>query len=221
MKTFEVFVSSICLFILLNNLSYGQIQDDSSRAIFHKGCWELNFSASIGNLTTSTSSSSSGTYSSYSSNKSTSMFYVQLGVIPAYFVTDGLAIEPEVNVLIQNQEGLKSKPAISLLANLAYSFNLSQKNFAPFIRIGYGISNSLQVPVVIGGLARVSDNLDVNIINAGGGLKFLVAQNLLIRTELNYRRFSYSNDSNSIYYSSSYDYTLTSISGIFGISILL
>ncbi len=171
MKTVTALVSFICLFLQLNNVSYGQIQDDSTKVIFHKGCWELNFSASIGNLTTSTSSSSSGAYSPYSNEKSSSMFYVQLGVIPAYFVSDGLSIEPEVNVLFQSQEGVKNKPSLSFLANLAYNFNLPQKNFSPFIRIGYGISNSLQIPVVVGGLARVSDDLDVSVLNAGVGFK--------------------------------------------------
>lgn len=221
MKTRLTLVSFLCTFFQLNMISFGQVMEDSANVIFHKGSWELNFSASIGNLTTSTSSSSSGAYIPYSNEKSSSMFYVQLGVIPAYFVSDGLSIEPEVNVLFQSQEGVKNKPSLSFLANLAYNFNLPQKNFSSFIRIGYGISNSLQIPVVVGGLARVSDDLDVSVLNAGVGFKFLIAQNLLIRTELNYRRFSYGNDMSSSYYSSSYDYTLSSISGIFGFSILL
>ena len=97
------------------------------------------------------------------------MFYFQLGVIPAYFVTDGLSIEPEINVLIQSQENVESKPSLSFLANLAYNFNLAGKNFAPFIRLGYGLSNSLQIPAVIGGLGRVSDELKENILNGGAG----------------------------------------------------
>lgn len=195
--------------------------DLTQAGIFHKGNWELNFSASIGNLSTTKSSSSSGAYSSYSGEKTESMFYVQLGVIPAYFFTDGLSFEPEINLLIQNQEGVDNKPALSFLGNLSYTFNIPNKKFAPFIRAGYGISNSVQIPAVIGGLGRVSDKLDVGVLNAGAGIKILVSEKILIRTELNYRRYSYGIDSNMSYFSYSYDYTLNSISGVFGLSILL
>ena len=173
MKTFSKFAAVVCMIFQFTALTLAQVDDSSRTGIFKKGDWELNFSASIGNLTTTRSSSSSGMYGSSSDSKSSSMFYVQLGVIPAYFVTDGLSIEPEINVLIQSQEDVDSKPSLSFLANLSYTFNLPEKKFAPFIRIGYGISNSLQIPAVIGGLGRVSEDLDVSILNAGVGFKFL------------------------------------------------
>ncbi|OGU37695.1 MAG: hypothetical protein A2058_05370 [Ignavibacteria bacterium GWA2_36_19] len=181
----------------------------------------MNFSASIGNLNTSSKSSSSGTYGSYSDDDSYSLFYIQLGVIPAYFFTDGLAFEPEINVLFQSQENVESKPSFSFLGNFAYNFNMPGKNFAPYVRAGYGISNSMQIPAVIGGLARVSDDLNVNILNAGVGLKFLVSPHLLLRTEINYRRYSYKVENSYPDFNSTYDYSLTSISGIFGFSVLL
>ena len=167
MKTVVVLFQFVYLFFLFNNFSFGQVQEDFSNAIFHAGNWELNFSASIGNLNTSSKSSSSGTYGSYSDDDSYSLFYIQLGVIPAYFFTDGLAFEPEINVLFQSQENVESKPSFSFLGNFAYNFNMPGKNFAPYVRAGYGISNSMQIPAVIGGLARVSDDLNVNILNAG------------------------------------------------------
>lgn len=220
MKTFSKFAVVVCMILQFTALTFAQIDDSSRIGIFKKGNWELNFSASIGNLTSTRSSSSSGMYGSSSDSKSSSMFYVQLGVIPAYFLTDGLSIEPEINVLIQSQEGVDSKPSLSFLANLSYTFNLPEKKFAPFIRIGYGISNSIQIPAVIGGLGRVSDELEVNILNAGAGFKFLISRNLLIRTELNFRRCSYGSESSGSFYSMSYDYSITSISGIFGFSVL-
>jgi len=221
MKTVVVLFQFVYLFFLFNNFSFGQVQEDFSNAIFHAGNWELNFSASIGNLNTSSKSSSSGTYGSYSDDDSYSLFYIQLGVIPAYFFTDGLAFEPEINVLFQSQENVESKPSFSFLGNFAYNFNMPGKNFAPYVRAGYGISNSMQIPAVIGGLARVSDDLNVNILNAGVGLKFLVSPHLLLRTEINYRRYSYKVENSYPDFNSTYDYSLTSISGIFGFSVLL
>lgn len=221
MKIFTKVAAVICLFFQFSIMSLGQVADSIQTGIFKKGNWELNFSASIGNLTTSRSSSSSGAYSSASDSKSSSVFYIQLGAIPAYFFTDDLSFEPEINVFIQSQEGADNKPSLSFLGNLAYNFNLPQKNFAPFVRIGYGISNSLQIPVVIGILGRVSDDLNVSILNAGAGLKVVISKHVLLRTEIDLRRYAYTYKSNSLYYDYSYDYKVTSISGIFGFSIVL
>ena len=221
MKTFSKFAAIICMIFQFSALTLAQVDDSSRTGIFNKGDWELNFSASIGNLTTTRSSSSSGMYGSSSDSKSSSMFYVQLGVIPAYFLTDGLSIEPEINVLIQSQEGVDSKPSLSFLANLSYTFNLPEKKFAPFIRIGYGISNSIQIPAVIGGLGRVSDELEVKILNAGAGFKFLISQNLINQNRVKLSKVQlWESESSGSFYSSSYDYALTSISGIFGFSVL-
>lgn len=123
MKTFSK-LAVVYMIFQFSALILAQVNDSSRTGIFKKGNWELNFSASIGNLTTTRSSSSSGMYSSSSDSKSSSIFYVQLGVILAYFVTDGLAIEHEINFLIQSQEGVESKPSLSFLANLAYNFNM-------------------------------------------------------------------------------------------------
>lgn len=221
MKTFSIFVSLVCLIFQLNVNILGQVMEDSANAIFHKGNWELNFSASIGDLTTTETHLTSGSNWNYTEDDSYSMFYLQLGVIPAYFLTDGLSFEPEINILIQSKTLIVSKPSLSFIANLAYNFNLPEKNFVPFVRLGYGISNSLQIPTLIGGLTRVSEKLDVNVLNAGIGIKIIMAQRLLFRSEINYRRYSYGSESGSAYYNSSYDYTLTSISGIFGFSVLL
>lgn len=215
MKTFTkaeiVFLSAF----FISSFNYGQTDDSTQAVIFNKGDWELNFSVSIGNLTSTRSSTAY-----YIGEMSTSLFYIQLGVIPAYFFTDGLSFEPEINLLIQNQEGADNKPTLSFLGNLSYSFNIANKKFAPFIRAGYGISNSIQMPSVIGGLFRVSDKLDVGIMNAGAGLKILLSEHVLFRTEINFRRYSYKYESSSLYLQYSSDYTISSISGIFGFSIL-
>lgn len=216
MKTFTKFAVVIWMTFQLSYITFGQVDDSTKTGIFKKGNWELNFSASIGNLTSTISSTGY-----YSSEKSTSLFYILLGVIPAYFFTDGLSFEPEINLLIQNQEGTDNKPALSFLGNLSYTFNIPNKKFAPFIRAGYGISNSVQIPAVIGGLGRVSDKLNVSVLNTAVGFKVLVSKNVLFRTEINFRRYAYKYNSSSMYYQYSNDYTVTSISGIFGFSILL
>ena len=221
MKTWTKFALVVWFTFHLSMVSLGQIVDSLQAGLFKAGNWELNFSASIGSLTTSSKSSSSGAYGSYSDDDSYSLFYIQLGVIPAYFITEGLALEPEINVLFQSQENVESKPSLSFLGNLAYNFNLPGKNFVPYIRAGYGISNSMQIPVVIGGLSRVSDELDISILNAGAGFKVLISQNILLRTELNYRRYSYKDENSYADYKSTHEYSLTSISGIFGFSLLL
>jgi opacity protein-like surface antigen len=201
----SIFVLSIVLFCS-NSFS----QDDNH---FTKGSWELSLSGSIGSL----GSSREYTYGNYSDENSDSKFYLQLSAIPAFYIADGLSIEPEINFLFSGSVD----PSLSFLASLSYTFRIKNERFAPFIRAGYGISNSLQFPIQSGFLARVSESLDVTIINAGAGLKFLITDNLSFRTELNYRRFNQSESGGSYGYTYEESYSLTSVSLLFGFSVLL
>jgi hypothetical protein len=221
MKTFSKFVAVGCMIFQFSAVTLAQVDDSSRTGIFNKGDWELNFSAGIGDLTSSSKSSSTSTYGSYTNDNSESWFFLQLGIIPAYFITEGLSIEPEINLLIQKEEDKESQTASSFLANLSYTFNIPDKNFAPFIRIGYGISNSLQFPTTLGDLMKISEDFDVTILNAGAGLKVLLSPSVIFRTEINYRRHSYNRESSNGGYNFSSENTLSSITGIFGFSILL
>ena len=176
---------------------------------FNQGSWELNFTGSLGSIESKTESSS--IY--FSGSHSESQTYFQLGIIPAYYIIEGLSFEPEINILaIENTE-----PSFLFLGNLAYTFKIESSHFFPFVRAGYGITNAFQFPVNGTLIQRISSSLDIGVLNLGAGLKTLLTESVLLRTEINYRKFSYSEDSGYVNYS----YDLSSIALVFGFSVLL
>ncbi len=179
-----------------------------SNSAFHKGSWELNLTGSLGSINTQSEYS----YLSYSSSHSENVKYFQLGVIPAYYITQGLSFEPEINIF--TLEGMN--PAYMLLGSLGYTFKLDNPMFYPFVHAGYGITNAFQVPLN-SGLSLASDKMDIGVLNLGAGLKTMLGEGILLRTEINYRSFSNSTDESG--FSSSY--TLSSVALVFGFSFLL
>lgn len=182
---------------------------------FSQGKWELSLSGSVGSMKMESEYKSS--FSSSIRTNSDSRTYFQLNVSPAYFVIEGLSVEPEIDFLLM--EG--GKPAFLFLGNVSYSIFLENSFIAPFVRAGYGISNSVAFPFQPGFISRVSNKLDVPILNIGVGLKLAVAENVLIRTELNYRSLSYTANYSGYNNISSNKYTYSFITMLFGFSVLL
>lgn len=200
----------LVLFILFAAQILTPAQTDNN--LFHKGSWELNFTGSLGSIESSAEYSSSY----FSGEESESRKYFELGITPAYYLIDALSIEPEINIFALE----KSQPSFLFLGNLAYTFKIKNSNVYPFLRAGYGISNSIQIPVNRD-ISRMSNSLDIGILNLGGGIKVSLSESVLLRTELNYRKFTYTNDDSNIFYNSSYTYKLSSIALLLGFSILL
>ncbi len=203
---FSIFLLSLCI-------QAQTVQND--RYAFTKGSWELNLSGDIGSQT-STSKYESGGYSQEYSSDHT---YFQLHIIPGYFIIDGLSFEPELDFLFLEN----SKPSYSLIPNLSYTYLLpSNSKLALYVRGGYGLSNSYNL---FGLLIRTSNSLDVGVINLGAGIKFLATENFSIRTEINYRRTSYTDEysySDPYYsYSSKTKNTLSNVRLLLGLSIIL
>jgi hypothetical protein len=203
-----VIIEALLLLIVMQVTT--SAQDDNN--LFHKGRWELNFTGSLGSIAESMDFSSE--YGSYNSSDSHS--YFELGIIPAYYLFDGLSIEPEINMMAF--EG--SQPAFLFLGNLSYTMKVKNSIVFPYVRAGYGVSNSFQFPVNRS-LSKMSNSLDIGVLNLGGGIKVSLSEKVLLRTEVNYRSFSYSHDANSLYYNASSDYNVSSIALLFGFSILL
>ncbi|MCK9425394.1 MAG: porin family protein [Ignavibacteriaceae bacterium] len=155
-------------------------------AQYKKGQWEWGFNGSAGSYTQS--SKSSGTYGSY--DNSNDQDFIDLSLMPGYFLLDGFSIEPEIGLL-----AVKSiKPSYNLLANLSYTIQFPNSSNAFFIKAGYGLGNSYSFPVVDALLIRATDKFDVKIINLGAGVKLSVAENVNLRIEANYRIQSWEKD---------------------------
>jgi opacity protein-like surface antigen len=198
----------LALLFAVQIFASGQTQS----TIFNQASWELNLTGSLGSISSTSEYSYSSSYYNFGGSDSESRSYFQFGIIPAYYLIDGLAIEPEINILTVE----KAKPSYLLIGNLAYTLKVGSDRVFPFIRAGYGITNSLQIPVN-GDLSRMSDNMDIGVLNLGAGVKTLLTENILLRTEINYRKFSYS--SGDDFYSYSMD--VSSVALVFGFSVLL
>jgi hypothetical protein len=142
-----------------------------------------------------------------------------ISVVPGYYLIDGLSIEAELGLLAVEKED----PAQFILGNVSYTYRLPDSRVALYGRIGYGVSNSVQLPVQPGIVSRVTNNFDVNVFNGGVGLKILVSQGAALRAELNYKRHSWTTEYHSYYggYSSKTDYTYSNTGLLLGFSILI
>lgn len=191
---------------------------ESHEKPFDKGCVEI---AMIGTAGYYKRSNSSGMY------MTPAFGYAFLNLTVGYYIVKGFSIEPQYGMLAEEN----FPPSHSLLFNISYTAQLPESKLALFARVGYGIGNSLSFPMY-GNLQMYSrDQWDINIINAGAGIKFLCSDHVALRVELNYRMEQFSNDIvyNSYYgygyYSSpSYektDFEYTSVSALFGFSVLL
>ena len=123
----------------------------------------------------------SGSYQSYSSGSSTggsSAFLIspRLG----FYAVKGLEIEPEVVLLFAT-----GGPTYVLNGNISYNF-LGTGNGVPFLLLGYGIANT--VPFFNVPMTRT--DFTVGVLNVGGGVKAYVTEDVALRVEYRYQRFS-------------------------------
>ena len=156
----------------------------------------------------------SGSYQNYSSggsSESSGAFLIspRLG----FFVVEGLELEPELLAMF----GSGSDPVYMLNGNISYNF-ISGGKGVPFLLIGYGLANT--VPVF--NVPAIKTDFKVDVLNVGGGVKAFLREDIAIRFEYRYQKFSGQGET-SIY--SYYSYTQkidTRIHTVqFGLSILL
>ncbi|HEY6951388.1 MAG TPA: outer membrane beta-barrel protein [Bacteroidota bacterium] len=181
-------------------------------AQFQKGTTELTLSGNLGSSTNKTS----GGNSYYSYDHSETVNYAVLDLAVGFFLADGFSLEPEVALFAAEQQ----EPAQYLLANISYTMPNPSAKVAPFIRAGYGVSNSMKIPG-LGIMGRMSDKLDVGVLNLGAGIKYLVASDVALRVEVNYRKHSYSHSDSFSGFTSSYEYSFATTGLLFGFSVLL
>lgn len=191
-----------------------------SKAQFKQGDWELGFIGSFGSLeiTQKYSNSYYGThFSTYNGNHSESRSYAIVSITPAFYIVDGLSIEPELGLVALE----KVSPAQFIIGNLSYTYQLPNSNFALFGRAGYGISNSILFTYNDIPFNRLTTDMDIKLINLGAGFKYLVSSSVILKTEINYLIQKYENNYTSDYSSTTNKYEYDHISLLFGFSVLL
>ena len=137
-----------------------------------KGSWEMSLAATFGSVSTSRDGDE---------GESTSLLSVAFR--PGYYVIDGLSIEPELFWTAIESE----RPMFSLAANASYTFRPSDANVSPFLLAGYGIGNG--IPTFQRLMFRASDEMDVSVLNLGGGVKYFLSKDIGLRAEYRYQRF--------------------------------
>ncbi len=154
----------------------------------------------------------SASYQNYSSGSSSGKGALLLSPRVGFYVIEGLEIEPELLWMVA--EGVE--PTYMLNGNLSYNFKTEGKAW-PFILAGYGTANTVpffNVPMFRSGFS-------VGVLNLGAGLKYYVKEDVAIRMEYRYQKFS--GEQTESYYGFSYtskiDMKLNTVQ--FGLSVLL
>jgi opacity protein-like surface antigen len=143
----------------------------------------------------------SGSYQDYSGEQSTGstgalLFSSRLG----FFVKEGFELEPEVLFMLSSG----ADPTYVLNGNVSYNF-FSRRASTLFILIGYGIANT--VPFFNVPFGRT--NFSVGVVNIGAGIKAFLSDDIALRIEYRYQRYSGSHEESS-YYGHSYTQTVDS-----------
>ena len=177
---------------------------------FKAGNVELGLSGCLGSMNTES------TYNGRTTSQS--CVYLALGAMPLIYITDGLALEPEIGFFALSNYS----PSIYIVGNIEYSHMIENSKFAIFVRTGYGISNSLVLTYLDKPLKSTSsDGLNISIVNLGAGFKYFISKNIALRGELNIKFQKYSESYSSKYYSYTSDYNWRTISFLYGFAVML
>jgi hypothetical protein len=172
------------IIILLTTSLTAQVKNISGRQKFQQFDWECAAAFSIGLSSTSFESSEQNYYGNGNGD---SKFYSEISLALGFFILDGLSIEPEIEYNFFSDDA-----TLSLIANVAYTFNIPRKKIYPFIKVGYGISGfTVYRYYYYGGTNGLFESLDAKVINAGAGLKIVQSSSFAMRIELNYKNISY------------------------------
>ena len=145
------------------------------------------------------------------SNNNSTAFICSLS--PAIYVVKGLSIEPEIGLMVADD----ADPGIFLLGNVSYTYFIPEKSFAPYAKVGFGVTNSMFAIPNVNVFSKTSKDLDITVLNLAAGLKILINKTAVIKTELNYRKLNYSEESGL----AKYDFTLNYLSILIGMSFVI
>ena len=204
-------ITVIFITIFLTTSLNAQVKNISDRQKFQQFDWECATSLSIGLSSTSFESSEQNYYGNGNGD---SKFYSEISLALGFFILDGLSIEPEIEYNFFSDDA-----TLSLIANVAYTFNIPRKKIYPFIKVGYGISGfTVYRYYYYGGSDGLFESLDAKVINAGAGLKIVQSSSFAMRIELNYKNISYAQTQDD-HYDLSYDYEISTNTSVISIKI--
>ncbi len=125
----------------------------------------------------------SGSYQNISfgeDSKSSGAFLISPRV--GFFVVKGLELEPEILLMAGSGES----PVYVLNGLISYNFLSVAGKGVPFLLVGYGIANTtpfFNVPMV-------QHDFTVSVLNLGGGVKAFLTEDVALRFEYRFQKFS-------------------------------
>lgn len=194
----SLFFVSLLFFV---TTSFAQIKD---------GKIEVSASGTFGSFSTSTVSNS---YSYESEGKT----YLSTSIKLGYHLISGFEIEPELYTYIIE----KSKPTFVISTNVLYNYSIPDSKIYPFVLLGYGLGNSYPIIVIPNVFIRMSDEFNVGCFNAGVGLKYFINDNVGLRIEYRYQKYSHNDDMQLYNSTQNNQFNVKMHSVLFGFSILL
>ncbi len=164
---------AIVLLVFVNNV-YSQFTQNS---------WEAGVLINGGLTSTS----------AYSSDPGNSAYFY-LNILPAYYILNGFSFEPQITMNFTEH----IEPEFNFIGNLSYTYHIKNSGFAPYVKAGYGVSNSVSMQNLSydwqggSGFKSIyySDNFDIGVFNSSAGIKFLVNKKTALRGELNYKIYN-------------------------------
>jgi opacity protein-like surface antigen len=124
----------------------------------------------------------SGSFQNFSSGSSSnSSAALHTSVRLGFFVKGGLELEPEVLLMISSG----ADPVYVLNGNVSYNF-ISAGKGVPFLLVGYGFANT--VPFL--NIPFMKTDFGIGVLNIGGGMKGFLSEDVALRFEYRYQRFT-------------------------------
>lgn len=156
----------------------------------------------------------SGSYQNISNGGSSGSGAVLLSPRLGFFVYEGLELEPEILLLFASG----NDPVYMANGNVSYNF-VGVGKAVPFVLAGYGIANT--VPTF--GVPFLSTSFRISVLNVGAGVKAFLRENIALRMEYRFQRFTGGTVTMVSVYGYGYntDFEVTMHTVQFGISVLL
>ncbi len=190
-------------------LNLGDARVMIRRAPFMQGDVEISALLNAGQQSEESSGLAGYTSSSISRN------YMNFGISAGYYLADGFSIEPEVGIFVVES----ARPGFSGLMNASYTYRIGNSPVALFARAGFGAGTGTSIMGMNSLIVPVGGDETVSLYAFGGGVKFIVTPDVVLRGEVRFRHESYSRSYG--FANMTVDYVQTNTVLFFGFSFLL
>lgn len=191
------FVAGILLIMVIHNLAQAQ----SAKTLQLKGKTELSAAFSFQSIKEKDATESN--------------WILTLPIQTRYFVTQNIGIGAEV-IFTDGKGEQNTGYILNGIVEVAFP---TPDGIIPFLNAGYGISNG---SYVIDRLAlKAYDDVNLGVLNLGGGIRMPFGEKVFGKTEVRYQKFSGEYKYDTFFGTQTIDIATTYVNVLFGLSLLL